>query len=56
MESRGIALRGGLHCAEPLHNALGLKGSIRASFGIYSQKDDVDDLAEAVESTRRFFG
>jgi cysteine desulfurase/selenocysteine lyase len=56
MESRGIALRGGLHCAEPLHNALGLKGSIRASFGIYSQKDDVDALAEAVESTRRFFG
>ncbi len=55
MDGRGIALRGGLHCAEPLHTALGIKGSIRASFGIYSEREDVDALVEAVESTHRFF-
>ncbi len=56
MEGRGIALRGGLHCAEPLHSALGIKGSIRASFGVYSEREDVDALVKAVDSTRRFFG
>lgn len=45
----GIAVRGGYHCAMPLHERLGITGSVRASFYLYNTHDEVDYLADALE-------
>ncbi len=51
---RGVAVRAGYHCAQPLHEALGLRdGTVRASFYIYNGPEDIDKLAEALEDVRR---
>lgn len=44
----GIALRAGQHCAEPLHDWLGVNNTLRASFAIYNTPDDVQRLAESL--------
>lgn len=49
LDSRGIAVRTGLHCAHPLHRRLGADdGTVRASFYIYNTLDEVDRLAEVM--------
>jgi len=55
LDSRGIAVRGGHHCARPLHERLGLQSSTRASFGPYSSGEEVDRLVDAVIWARDFF-
>jgi cysteine desulfurase/selenocysteine lyase len=52
LAEQGIAVRAGHHCAMPLHEALGIKASVRASFAVYSTKEEVARLAEALEWTR----
>jgi len=47
-DARGVALRAGLHCAEPLLRAWGETSLVRASFGAHSIADDVDRLTDAV--------
>jgi len=54
LDTEGIAVRSGMHCAHPLHHHLGLKGTVRASFYIYNVKEDVDALVEALKKLRRF--
>lgn len=49
LDQQGIAVRAGNHCAHPLMDALGVKGTIRASFSIYNTMEDVDRLTAAVE-------
>lgn len=44
LADRGICVRSGHHCAEPLHHALGVGASLRASLYIYSTKKDIDDF------------
>ena len=51
----GIAVRAGRHCAEPLHARIGHDSTCRASFGMYTTHEEVDFLAEALTSARRFF-
>lgn len=50
---KGICVRAGYHCAQPLHDKYGLKGSVRASLGIYNNFDDIsallDQLGEIVK-------
>lgn len=53
LDQFGIMVRSGFHCAEPLHQRLGLKGSVRASFYIYNLKEEVDRLIEALEEIRK---
>lgn len=48
LDSRGIAVRTGKHCAHPLHHRLGLEGTVRASFYIYNCVDDVEKLLSAL--------
>lgn len=48
LSDKGIMVRAGHHCARPLHKALGLKATVRASFGAYSTKDDADALLLAL--------
>ena len=55
LDQQGIAVRSGNHCAEPLHKALGIPGSTRASFSIYNSMEDIDALALGIEKAKGFF-
>jgi cysteine desulfurase/selenocysteine lyase len=55
LDELGIAVRAGHHCAWPLHRALGVQSSTRASFYLYNTLDEVDALAEGIRQAQRFF-
>jgi len=55
LDELGIAVRADHHCAWPLHRALGVQASTRATFYVYNTHDEVDALAEAVRRAQRFF-
>ncbi len=50
---RGVAVRTGHHCAQPLMDHLGVPGTVRASFGLYNDLGDIDRMVEALESVRQ---
>lgn len=56
LDSRGVAVRGGHHCARPLHERLGIQSSTRASFYLYTTEAEVDALVDGVARAIRFFG
>lgn len=56
LDSRGVAVRGGHHCARPLHDRWGIQASSRASSYLYTTPDEVDRFLEALTYTRDFFG
>ncbi|PRY29733.1 cysteine desulfurase [Umezawaea tangerina] len=56
LDSLGIAVRVGHHCAWPLHRKLGVQASIRASFYLYNDLDEVAALLDGVREAQRFFG
>jgi cysteine desulfurase/selenocysteine lyase len=55
LDRHGIAIRAGHHCAMPLHVRLGISASARASFYLYNTFDEVDRLAEALQSIKTLF-
>ncbi|WP_323960976.1 SufS family cysteine desulfurase [Arthrobacter sp. JZ12] len=56
LDSRGIAVRVGHHCAQPLHRRLGITASSRASTYLYNTTDEVDAFLAGVAEVRSFFG
>ncbi|MDI3212453.1 SufS family cysteine desulfurase [Arthrobacter sp. AL12] len=56
LDSKGIAVRVGHHCAQPLHRRLGLTASTRASTYLYNTTSDVDTFLAAVAGVRAYFG
>ncbi|MGJ8535606.1 MAG: cysteine desulfurase [Parasphingopyxis sp.] len=56
LDEEGVAIRAGHHCAQPLMAALGVDATARASFGIYSNSDDVAALVQGIERVTRIFG
>jgi cysteine desulfurase/selenocysteine lyase len=56
LDTKGIAIRAGHHCAQPLHDRFGLPATARASFYLYNTKEDVDRLAESLYTVRQVFG
>ncbi|MEO3932501.1 SufS family cysteine desulfurase [Micrococcaceae bacterium Sec7.4] len=56
LDSKGIAVRVGHHCAQPLHRRLGLTASTRASTYLYNTTSDVDAFLAAVAGVRAYFG
>ncbi len=56
LDDRGIAVRVGHHCAQPLHRRFGLTATTRASTYLYTTTDEVDAFLEAVAGVRPFFG
>lgn len=56
LDDRGIAVRVGHHCAQPLHRRLGVTSSTRASTYLYSTEGEVDAFLEGVTATIDFFG
>jgi cysteine desulfurase/selenocysteine lyase len=55
-DQRGIALRGGHHCNQPLMRKLGLQATARASFYFYNTEDEIDRLTEVLQSAVQYFG
>lgn len=49
LDARGIAVRTGHHCTQPLMDRFGIEGTVRASFAVYNTREEVDRLAEALE-------
>ncbi|MBX2900466.1 MAG: cysteine desulfurase [Cyclobacteriaceae bacterium] len=48
LDTRGIAVRTGHHCTQPLMDRLGIEGTVRASFSVYNTKIEIDQLVEGV--------
>jgi cysteine desulfurase / selenocysteine lyase len=55
VDHKGVAVRAGHHCAQPLMQFLGVNATCRASFGLYNTTDEIDVLANALESCRLLF-
>ena len=55
LDRLGIAVRTGHHCAEPLMRRLGIEGTVRASFGLYNTKEEVDALVAGIERVAQMF-
>ena len=55
IDRKGVAVRAGHHCAQPLMTRLGLTATCRASFGLYNTTVEVDALVEALETCRELF-
>ena len=55
VDQRGIAVRAGHHCAQPLMEHLGVSATCRASFGLYNTRDEVDVLVDALELCHELF-
>lgn len=55
LDSLGIAVRAGHHCAQPLTKLLGVNATTRASFYVYNTMNDVNDLIDALKEARRYF-
>jgi len=55
VDTEGVAVRAGHHCAQPLMKWLNVSSTARASFYIYNTKEDVDQLVQALKQTKEFF-
>ncbi len=55
LDEAGVAVRAGHHCCQPLHRALDVAATMRASFYIYNSKDEVDALVDALRTARRIY-
>lgn len=56
LDRRGVAIRAGHHCCQPLLERLGQTATARASFYIYNGREDVDALIEGIYAARKFMG
>jgi len=56
VDSEGVAIRAGHHCAQPLMRRLDVAATARATFYVYNTRDDVDALVAALEKARTLFG
>lgn len=56
LDSHGVAVRAGHHCAQPLMDRFGVPATVRASFALYNTRAEVDALVHAVRDVHRIFG
>lgn len=49
LDTRGIAVRTGHHCTQPLMECFGIEGTVRASFAVYNAKEEINRLVEGVD-------
>jgi cysteine desulfurase / selenocysteine lyase len=56
VDSRGVAVRAGHHCAKPAHQRFGVQSTTRASFYLYTTAQEIDALVEALHFTKKYFG
>ncbi|HET9001266.1 MAG TPA: cysteine desulfurase [bacterium] len=55
LDQDGVCVRAGHHCTKPLHRKLGMAASVRVSFYVYTVKEEIDVLTEALLKTRELF-
>ncbi len=55
LDRLGIAVRTGHHCAQPLMQRLGIEGTVRASFGLYNTREEIDVLVAGIERVSKMF-
>ena len=55
LDTDGICIRAGHHCAQPIMNKLGVSATARASFYLYNTKEDIEKLVESINKTVRIF-
>jgi cysteine desulfurase/selenocysteine lyase len=55
VDRHGVAVRAGHHCAQPVMKRYGVAATVRASFGVYSSREDVDALVRALHAAREVF-
>lgn len=55
LDKLGIAVRTGHHCAEPLMQRFGIPGTVRASFGLYNTRGEIDTLVAGIDRVRKMF-
>lgn len=55
LDQEGVCVRAGHHCTKPLHRKLGMAASVRASFYVYTVKEEIDILAQGLLKTRALF-
>jgi cysteine desulfurase/selenocysteine lyase len=56
LDRNGVAVRAGHHCAQPLHEKFGITATTRASFYLYTTKQEVDKLIEGIYKVKEIFG
>ena len=56
LDSEGIAVRAGHHCAMPLHDKFGIPASTRASFYLYNDENDIDKFIFGLQKVQKIFG
>ena len=56
VDRQGVAIRAGHHCAQPLHEKFGINATARASFYLYSLKEEVDKLVDGIYKVKEIFG
>ncbi|WIM72423.1 aminotransferase class V-fold PLP-dependent enzyme [Corynebacterium suedekumii] len=56
LDSQGVCIRVGHHCAWPAHRALSAQSTARASFYLYNTREEIDALVDAILNARDFFG
>ena len=55
LDEDGVAIRAGHHCCQILHEKLGLSATARASFGVYNNKNDIDQLNSSINKCKKIF-
>ena len=55
LDQEGIAVRGGHHCCQILHEVLNINSSVRVSFGVYNNENDIEALCEGIEKCQNIF-
>ena len=56
LDEQGVLVRVGHHCAQPLHRALGMASSTRASVHLTTTEEEIDRFIEALRGAQRYFG
>jgi cysteine desulfurase/selenocysteine lyase len=56
LDSQGIAVRAGHHCAKPAHARFGVQSTTRASFYLYTLESEIDALVDGIRYTQKYFG
>lgn len=56
LDQDGVAVRAGHHCAQPLHEKFHIPATSRASFYLYSTKEEVDKLVDGIYKVKKYFG
>jgi cysteine desulfurase/selenocysteine lyase len=56
LDTEGVAIRAGHHCAQPLMERFRIAGTARASIAFYNNRDDIDRLMTGLQKVKRFFG